>query len=883
MPPKKKSGKGISLEEYAAQQKREKEEELQRIALEKQKALELQKQQQKEQLKQKQALQKQKKQQSSSQTANNTQNVQQQQQPNQSIQQNQQQNLPTLQESLQQTTNSKQQQLNKKDGNLKGGNENKKETVNYVPLPALPKIHFQPPKEISNILQFLTTTQEVFTKEQVQKNFNLPLLNYISTILSSQNDISTKQKEKDLVEVLKKIFIQNKIFSENQNGECQKFIEENLLKKLKEKNLLKEWQEQEQQQLQDVKLLEEAISLGKKFEKEVAEQESMISSTGMVSVNQTGTDSNWNDELDWKLKEIKKQEEKRKKKEDAIVKQKQKEYEEFLQKRGIQNQKGVIKVHTTHDFKGPREIRCNDITVSVGSKVLIEETDLNLLNGRRYGLIGRNGVGKTTLLRHIAERDFKGIPPYLQILHIEQEIIGDEFTAIETVLNTDVERIALLKEEKRLLEDNAEDSGQKLSDVYARLDEIDAHSAEARAAAILSGLQFTTDMMHMKTKDLSGGWRMRVSLARALFVEPDILLLDEPTNHLDLFAVIWLEDYLKKYDKTLVVVSHAKKFLNAVVTDIVHVTDRKLQYYRGDYDTFEKTRKEQLQQQQRTHEAQKKQREHIQSFIDRFRYKAATAKMAQSRIKVLEKMDFVAAVVEDPTFTFTFDSPEPEDPPYLQAIDVTFGYTKEKVLFKKLNFNLDMDSRIALVGSNGTGKSTFLNILSGDLRPLEGHVNLNRKIRIARFSQHHMDQLNPQHTALEHMAAVFPNEKEQTLRSHLGKLGISGDLALQSIYTLSGGQKSRVVFSELTFRRPHLLLLDEPSNHLDIDTVDALIEALNSYNGGILMVSHDEYLITSVCDELWVCSGKSIKKYNGDFYDYKKEIIAEMAERQQQL
>lgn len=370
---------------------------------------------------------------------------------------------------------------------------------------------------------------------------------------------------------------------------------------------------------------------------------------------------------------------------------------------------------------------------------------------------------------------------------------------------------------------------------------------------------------------------MRVALARALFVEPDLLLLDEPTNHLDLVSSLWLENYLQKWKKTLIVVSHSKSFLNAISTDIIHLHNKTLDAYKGDYFTFEKTRNEKLKQQQKAHEAQEKQRAHIQSFIDRFRYKASTAKMAQSRIKMLEKMDFIPAVVEDPTFTFEIPSPEAAPPPYMQAIDVAFGYSEDKILFKKLNFNLDMDSRIALVGNNGSGKSTFLKLLNGEVQPLDGTINRNRKIRVAKFSQHHVDQLNMQMTPLEHMKSKYPKQDEQDLRAQLGRFGLSGNLALQPIYTLSGGQKSRVSFAEITYHRPHILLMDEPTNHLDTDSVDALIQAVNAYQGGIMLISHDEYFISNVADEIWVCGNGRILPWAGTFDDYKKAIYKELS------
>jgi ATP-binding cassette subfamily F protein 3 len=723
------------------------------------------------------------------------------------------------------------------------------------------KVHFQPNKECQDIIKVLI---EVFGEDRVNGHIDQPMLNYFASVLHAQNSPATQVPETEVSDLLSLFSLETGATkTQQESNELAKRI----ISELRSRSLLSE-----PIQVTDdkrIKLLDEAINLGRTFEVQMKQTEIMNSVAQQVSAN-------YNESLDWEQKVVKERKEKKAKRDQKMRELKVREYQDFLQQRGLSSGKGIVKLHNVEEVTGTRDINLRNVSVSVGNRELLENAELQLIYGHRYGLIGRNGVGKTTLLRNFVERELEGIPPYLQILHIEQEVAGDETTALDMVLKTDVERARLLQEEKELLEGDDDSGGERLARVYERMDAIDAHSAESRAAAILSGLQFTPEMQYMKTKQFSGGWRMRISLARALFVEPDVLLLDEPTNHLDLHAVLWLENYLQKWKKTVVVVSHARRFLNDVVTDIIHFQDKQLHYYRGDYDTFEHTRIESLKLQQKTHEAQQKQREHVQQFIDRFRYKAATAKMVQSRIKMLEKMEFVAAVAEDPEFSFVIPSPDALQPPYLQAIDVTFGYSSERILFSRLNFNLDMDSRIALVGPNGAGKSTFLNVLTGSLRPLEGIVNVNRKIRIARFSQHHVDQLNLQQTPLEYMTSKYPQTDSQQLRSHLGGLGLSGDLGVQPIYTLSGGQKSRVAFAELTFLKPHLLLLDEPTNHLDIDTVDALIQALNSYQGGVLMVSHDEHLIESCCDELWVCSGGEINKSNVTFAEYKKEILKEI-------
>jgi len=526
-----------------------------------------------------------------------------------------------------------------------------------------------------------------------------------------------------------------------------------------------------------------------------------------------------------------------------------------------------------------RDIKVEKFGLSFGKLELITCSDLTIVYGRKYGLIGRNGMGKTTLLRHIADREI-AIPSNISVLHVEQEVHGDDTTVVAAVLAADAEREKLLAEERKLLamgDDDKEHTSQRLKAIYSRLDAIDAHSAEARASSILAGLGFTPELQTSPTKEFSGGWRMRIALARALFIQPDLLLLDEPTNHLDLFACLWLENYLINWDKTLVIVSHQRDFLNAVATDIIHLHSKKLEYYRGNYDAFEKVRNERLRQQQRTHDAQQVQKKHIQKFIDRFRYNAKRAKMAQSRIKKLERMEFVPEIISDPTVNIRFAEPELLNPPILQFEDVAFGYSSDKLLLKGLSVGIDMESRVALVGANGVGKSTLLKLLSGELEPTTGRAIRHPKLRFARFSQHFVDQLDLTQSSLEYFLAKYPGTNQQTARAHLGSFGLSGDLALRTINTLSGGQKCRVVFAIIAWPKPHVLLLDEPSNHLDIDTVDALCFALTEFKGGVLMVSHDGRLISSVCDDIWYFEEneegeRTVKSFDGDFDDYKQKV-----------
>jgi len=367
---------------------------------------------------------------------------------------------------------------------------------------------------------------------------------------------------------------------------------------------------------------------------------------------------------------------------------------------------------------------------------------------------------------------------------------------------------------------------------------------------------------------------MRLALARALFVKPALLLLDEPSNHIDLNALAWLEDYLQTWGGTLLVVSHDRAFLDAVATDIIHMHSARLDYYKGNFTQFYSTKTERDRNLRKEYETQMEYRKHLQAFIDRWRYNANRAAQAQSKIKILEKLPELTPPEADETETFKFPETEKISPPLLQLNEVTFGYSSDKILLKGLNFDVGLDSRIAIVGPNGAGKSTLIKLLIGDVKPMAGHVTQNGRLRVGYFAQHHVDNLIPTMSPVQFLASKFPGKTEQEYRSHLGNFQISGMTGLQLIGTLSGGQKSRVAFAVLSLQRPHVLLLDEPTNHLDIEGLDALMTALSTWNGGVIVISHDERFITTVAKELWVCSDGTVSKFKGDVQAYKSLIVS---------
>lgn len=536
-----------------------------------------------------------------------------------------------------------------------------------------------------------------------------------------------------------------------------------------------------------------------------------------------------------------------------------------------------------------------DLYVGDGQRIL-SDAQLTLSFGRRYGLVGQNGIGKSTLLRALARRELN-VPKHISILHVEQEITGDESSALQSVLDADVWRKQLLTEEIKIterlqeienlrgefdeeslevkkLDNEREDLDSHLEQISGKLIDMESDKAEARAASILYGLGFSTESQSKPTNSFSGGWRMRLSLARALFCQPDLLLLDEPSNMLDVPSIAYLSEYLKTYPSTLLVVSHDRAFLNEVATDIIYQHNERLDYYRGqNFDTFYATKEERRKNAQREYENQMAYRKHLQEFIDKYRYNAAKSQEAQSRIKKLEKLPVLEPPEEEKSISFKFPDCDKLSPPIIQLQDVSFGYSDNDLLLKEVNLDLQMDSRIALVGANGCGKTTLLKIMMEQLRPLKGYVSRNPRLRIAYFTQHHVDSMDLNTSAVDWMSKTFPGKTDEEYRRHLGSFGITGSLGLQKMELLSGGQKSRVAFSALCLNNPHILILDEPSNHLDTNGIDALVDAMKNFTGGILMVSHDISVIDSVCNEIWVSENGTAKRFDGSIFDYKDYIL----------
>ena len=531
---------------------------------------------------------------------------------------------------------------------------------------------------------------------------------------------------------------------------------------------------------------------------------------------------------------------------------------------------------TSHPLS--RDIKFDSYSLSCFGKELIQNTTLELTYGHRYGLIGSNGSGKTTMMKSIASRDIP-IPPHIDIYFLQEGVPATELTALESVLEEarkEVERLEKMAED---LSGHPDVDPSMIDDIYERLDSLEPSTFESRASSILIGLGFTTQTMKKKTKDMSGGWRMRVALARALFVRPMFLLLDEPTNHLDMEACVWLENYLCSYDRILLLVSHSQDFLNGVCTKVMHLSNRKLTHYTGNYDKFIETKVEVETNQIKAYHKQQEEIAHIKAFIASCGTYANLVRQGKSRQKILDKMiadGLIELPYQEPVFTFRFESSGALPPPVISFSDVSFSYSGEAkdFLYKDLDFGVDMDSRIALVGPNGVGKSTLLKLITGDCSPSLGRIARHPHLRLGRYHQHSVDQLDLEATPVEYMKRKFPYFEYDTdmWRRKLGQFGISGPQQMQPIRRLSDGQRSRVVFAEMANTQPNMLLLDEPTNPLDIECIDSLAQALNAFDGGVILVSHDFRLISQVAQEIWVCENQTITKWEGDIQSYKKHV-----------
>ncbi|KAJ0181036.1 hypothetical protein K1T71_003121 [Dendrolimus kikuchii] len=538
------------------------------------------------------------------------------------------------------------------------------------------------------------------------------------------------------------------------------------------------------------------------------------------------------------------------------------------------------------------DIKVENFSISAKGKDLFVNANLLIANGRRYGLVGPNGHGKTTLLRHLAQRAFP-LPPHIDILLCEQEVTASDQSAVETLLESDVKRTELLNECKELeheIEKGNLKKQDRLNEVYAELKAIGADSAEPRARRILAGLGFSREMQNRATKNFSGGWRMRVSLARALYIEPTLLLLDEPTNHLDLNAVIWLDNYLQGWKKTLLVVSHDQSFLDNVCNEIIHLDQQKLFYYKGNYSMFKKMyaqkRKEMIKEYEKQEKRLKDLKAHGQSKkqAEKKQKDALTRKQEKnkSRSQREEAEDSAAPVTllqrpKEYIVKFSFPDPPPLQPPILGLHNVDFNFPGQKPLFKGVDFGIDLNSRIAIVGPNGVGKSTFLKLLVGELSPIKGELIRNHRLRIGRFDQHSGEHLTAEESPAEYLQRLFGLQYEKA-RKALGTFGLASHAHTIKMKDLSGGQKARVALAELTNMAPDVVILDEPTNNLDIESIDALAEAINEYKGGVVIVSHDERLIRETDCALYVIEDQTINEVDGDFDDYRKELLESLGE-----
>ncbi|BCV56722.1 ABC transporter ATP-binding protein [Shewanella algae] len=519
-------------------------------------------------------------------------------------------------------------------------------------------------------------------------------------------------------------------------------------------------------------------------------------------------------------------------------------------------------------------ITISDAQLIRGTKTLLDEASLTIYPGHKVGLVGANGTGKSSLLALILgqlhlDKGEISVPSQWRIATVAQETPALEVSALEYVLDGDREFREL---ETQLAKAEAEDNGHRIAELHGKLDAVGGYSIRARAGTLLAGLGFTEAQQSHPVKSFSGGWRMRLNLAQALLCRSELLLLDEPTNHLDLDTMYWLEGWIKSYQGTLVLISHDRDFIDAIVDEIVHVEHQKLNFYKGNYSAFEHTRAERMAQQQVAYERQQRERAHMQSFVDRFRYKASKAKQAQSRLKALERMTELMPSKADSPFYMEFREPDALPNPLVKMEDVSVGYGNKAIL-NKVHLNLVPGARIGLLGRNGAGKSTLIKLLSEQLSPMRGLYEPNPGLNIGYFAQHQIEFLQLDDTPLQHLQRLAPNAREQELRDFLGGFGFQGDMALAQVRPFSGGEKARLVLALLVWQRPNLLLLDEPTNHLDLEMRHALTVALQGFEGAMVIVSHDRHLLRLTCNDYYLVDGGEVRMFDGDLDDYHQWLL----------
>jgi ATP-binding cassette, subfamily F, member 3 len=515
----------------------------------------------------------------------------------------------------------------------------------------------------------------------------------------------------------------------------------------------------------------------------------------------------------------------------------------------------------------------DDLSLRVAGRLLIDSASAQIPTGARVGVVGRNGSGKTTLFRAVAgelpaEQGSIAMAKRARVGRLLQEAPDGPQSLLEVVLAADTERTALLAAAEQ------DHDANRVAEIHTRLADIDAHAAPARAAAILAGLGFPADDQQRPCASFSGGWRMRVALAALLFSEPDLLLLDEPTNYLDLEGTLWLQDYLARYRHTVLVISHDRDLLDSAVSHILHLQAKKLTLYRGNYSGFVRQHSERQTLDLKRARHQESERKRIEAFVTRFRAKATKARQAQSRLKLLAKLQPVEAIVDDAVRDIAIPSPEKQlSPPIIAFENVAVGYGGEPVL-RRLNLRIDDDDRIALIGANGNGKSTFAKLLAGRMAPLEGRVTRADKLDVAYFAQHQLDELKANESPYDHIRVLMPDAPESKVRARVGAIGFSGGAADAKVATLSGGEKARLMLGMATFGGPHLVILDEPTNHLDIDSRAALIEAINDYTGAVVLISHDRHLIEACADRLWLVADRAVSPFDGDLDEYGRLVLS---------